>query len=208
MANTYEPRVPDYRIDGFEPATEAVERDFTSATLSDDMFEPLAEPHSDDGRDSYLLFYDRAAIWDVPGTAECVAFHLARDVDQRTFRFEYERAPVVPLAQDWLIRQGCPPAATMPNLSPGPHPADELTSRLEDLLRTNPDGRYEVIHHYAVNPGSFDFGTEVRTLVHDSHPDASHAPYRLFLEVTAKDFLAYTVHEGPSPVPRRRMPGP
>ncbi|MEU9481192.1 hypothetical protein [Streptomyces sp. NPDC048191] len=190
-----EPQVPDYRIDGFEPATEAVERDFSSVTLSDDMFEPLAEHHSDDGRDSYLLFYDRAAIWDVPGTAVYVAFHLTRDVDQRTFTFEYERAPVVPLAQNWLIRQGCPPTATMPTLNPGPYPTDELTSRLEDLLRTNPDCRYEVIDHYTDNPGSFGFGTEVRTLVHDSHPDATRAPYLLFLEETAEDFRSYTVRE-------------
>ncbi|MEU8687711.1 hypothetical protein [Streptomyces sp. NPDC048665] len=196
MANTCEPQVPDYRIDGFEPATEAVERGFSSVTLADDMFESLAEHHTDDGRDSYLLFYDRAAIWDVPGTAEYVTFHVTRDVEQRTYTFEYERAPAVPLAQNWLIRQGCPPAATTPTLNPGPHPADELTSRLEDLLRTNPGGRYEVIDHYTDNPGSYDFGTEVRTLVHDSHPDAAHAPYRLFLEETAKDFRSYTVREG------------
>ncbi|MFF9567628.1 hypothetical protein [Streptomyces sp. NPDC014685] len=40
------------------------------------------------------------------------------------------------------------------------------------------------------------FGTEVRTLVRDSHPDSAHAPYRLFLEETAKDFCSYTVREG------------
>ncbi|ATW48222.1 hypothetical protein [Streptomyces peucetius] len=196
MADTYETQAPDYRIDGFEAADERIEEDFFSVTLSDDMFVPLAQHHGDDGRDSYLLFHDRAAIWDVPGAAEYVAFHLTRDVEQRTFAFEYERAPVVPLAQNWLIRRGCPPKAAVPTSNHGPRPADTLTSRLEDLLRSNPDGRYEVIDHHTDDPGSFDFGAEVRTLVHYSHPDSTHAPYRLFLDGTAKDFRSYTVREG------------
>ncbi|MDX3099083.1 hypothetical protein PV417_32060 [Streptomyces sp. ME19-03-3] len=196
MTATYTSQAPDYRIDGFEAATERIEEDFFSVTLSDDMFVPLAEHHGDDGRDTYLLFHDRAAVWDVPGTAEYIAFHLTRDVEQRTFTFGYERAPVVPLAQNWLIRQGCPPEATAPTHNHGPRPADALTARLEDLLRTNPDGRYEVIDHHTDNPGSIDFGAEVRTLVHDSHPDSAHAPYRLFLEETARDFRSYTVREG------------
>ncbi|MGW5200798.1 hypothetical protein [Streptomyces spiralis] len=196
MADTYEPPVPDYRINGFEAVSERVEEDFFSVTLSDHMFVPVAEHHSDDGRDSYLLFYDRAAIWDTPGTAEYVSLHLTRDVERRTFDFAYERAPVVPLAQNWLIRRGCPPKMTTTSRNHGPRPADALTSRLEDLLQTNPDGRYEVVDHYTDNLGSFDFGTEVRTLVHDSHPDSAHAPYRLFLEETAKDFRSYTMREG------------
>ncbi|MFF3631633.1 hypothetical protein [Streptomyces sp. NPDC002164] len=196
MIDAHEPEAPDYRIDGFKAAAETIEEDFSSVTISDDMFVPLAEHHSDDGRDSYLLFYDQAAIWDIPGTAEYVALHLTRDVEQRTFTFAYERAPVVPLAQSWLVRRGCPLAGTLPTRNHGPRPADALTSRLEDLLRTNPDGRYAVIDHYTENPGSFGFGSEVRTLVYDSHPDSVHAPYRLFLEETAEDFRSYTVREG------------
>ncbi|MGW2087549.1 hypothetical protein [Streptomyces sp. NPDC001880] len=52
----------------------------------------------------------RAAIWDVPSTTEYVAFHVARDVEQQTLDFTYERAPVVPLAQNWLIRRSVSPA--------------------------------------------------------------------------------------------------
>ncbi|WP_236244031.1 hypothetical protein [Streptomyces sp. CC210A] len=196
MTDAPEPDALDYRIDGFEAATETIEEDFYSATISDDMFVPLAEHHSDDGRDSYLLFYDQTATWDIPGTTEYFALHLTRDTEQRTFTFAYERAPVVPLAQNWLVRRGCPPASTVPTRNRGPRPADALTSRLEDLLRTNPDDRYAVIDHYTDNPGSFDFGSEVRTLVYDSHPDSAHAPYRLFLEETAEDFRSYTVREG------------
>ncbi|WP_411133020.1 hypothetical protein [Streptomyces sp. C10] len=195
MASTYAP-VPDYRIDGFEAATERIEEGFFSLTLSDDMFVPLAEHHSADGRDTYLLLYDRAAIWDIPGMAEYVSLHITRDNDQRTFDFAYESHPVIPLAQNWLIRQGCPAESAELSKNHGPRPADALTARLEDLLRANPGDRYKVIDHYTDNPSSFDFGTEVRTLVRDSHPDSASAPYRLFLEETTKDFRSYTVREG------------
>ncbi|SOE32561.1 hypothetical protein [Streptomyces sp. OK228] len=196
MLHTYEPPTPDYRIDGFEAATEQIEDDFSSATLSGDLFVPVAEHHSADGRDSYLLLYDRAAIWDIPGTAEYVTLHITRNVEQRTFDFASERHPVAPLAQNSLIRRGCPQKAAEVSNHHGPRPADPLTARLEDLLRTNPGNRYEVLDHYTDNPCSFGFGVEVRTLVHDSHPHSARTPYRLFLEETTKDLRSYTVREG------------
>ncbi|MFG3363533.1 hypothetical protein ACGF0K_00970 [Streptomyces sp. NPDC048156] len=196
MPHTYEPPTPDYRIDGFEAATEQIEDDFSSATLSDDLFAPIAEYHRADGRDSYLLLDDGAAIWDIPGTAEYVTLHITRDIEQRTFDFASERHPVAPLAQNWLIRRGCPQEAAEVSNRHGPRPADALTARLEDLLRTNPSDRYEVLDHYTDSPCSFDFGVEVRTLVHDSHPDSAHTPYRLFLQETTKDLRSYTVREG------------
>ncbi|WP_148588789.1 hypothetical protein [Streptomyces sp. WAC01526] len=199
MANSYEPPRPDYRLDGFEPGTELIEDDFHTVTLSDDMLVPLAEHHSADGRDTYLLLYDRAAIWDIPGTAEYVTLHITRDTGQRTFDFAHERHPVIPLAQNWLIRQGCPAEGAELSKNHGPRPADALTARLEDMLRANPDDRYTVLDHSTDHPCSFDFGIEVSTLVHDSHPDSAHAPYRLFLEETPKDFRSYTVRESAFP---------
>ncbi|MFC8350385.1 hypothetical protein [Streptomyces sp. NPDC057280] len=196
MARAYEPSAPDYRLDGFQAVTQQTEDDFSSVTLSDDLFVPFSEHHSADGRDSHLLLYDRSAIWDVPGTAEYVTLHITRDVDQRTFDFASERHPVVPLAQNWLIRRGCPPEVVRGSHPHGPRPADGLTARLEDLLRANSDNRYEVLDHYTDNPCSFDVGVEVRTLVYDSHPDSADAPYRLFLEETTKDMRSYTVREG------------
>ncbi|MFE1174236.1 hypothetical protein [Streptomyces sp. NPDC058773] len=191
--------VPDYRLDGFTPATEQTEDAFLSVTLSDDMLVPLAEHHSADGRETYLLLYDRAAIWDIPGTAEYVTLHITRDAAQRTFDFTHERHPVIPLAQNWLIRQGCPAESAEPSKNHGPRPADVLTARLEGMLRANPDDRYTVLDHSTDNPCSFDFGIEVSTLVHDSHPASAHAPYRVFLEETTKDFRSYTVREGAFP---------
>ncbi|MFE7318251.1 hypothetical protein ACFU7T_34910 [Streptomyces sp. NPDC057555] len=199
MAHTYEPPQPDYRLDGFAPATDQIEDNFFSVTLSDDMFVPMAEHHSSDGRDTYLLLYDRTAIWDIPGTAEYVTLHITRDIEQRTFDIAHERHPVIPLAQNWLIGQGCPAESVELSENRGPQPADALTARLEDVLRANPDGRYTVVDHFTDNPCSFDFGIEVSTLVHDSHPDSAHAPYRLFLEETTKDFRSYTVREGAFP---------
>ncbi|WP_030413280.1 hypothetical protein [Streptomyces sp. NRRL S-1448] len=199
MANSYEPPRPDYRIDGFEAATERTEDDFFSVTLSDDMLVPLAEHHSADGRDTYLLLYDHAAIWDSPGTAEFVTLHITRDTEQRTFGFRHERHPVVPLAQNWLIQRGCPAESAQLPKNRWPRPADALTARLEDMLRANPDGRYTVLNHSTGISGSCDFGIEVSTLVHDSHPDSAHTPYRLFLEESTKDFRSYTVREGAFP---------
>lgn len=189
----------DYRLADFQARAKSVEDDFIQATLSDDMFVPMADHHSADGRNSYLLFYDRAAIWDVPGQAEFVALHITRDPEQSTFDFAIQRAPVVPLAQSWLIQRGCPTEATLPTRNHGPQPADPLTTRLEDLLRTNPENRYEVLAHFTDNPGTFDFGTEVHTLVYDHHPHSASAPYRLFLEETDKNFQTYTVREGAFP---------
>lgn len=196
MALARQPPAPDYRLNGFQAATEQIDDDFSSVTLSDDLFVPLAEHHSADGRDSYLLLYDRAAIWDIPGTAEYVTLHITRDVERGTFDFASERHPVVPLAQNWLIRRGCPQEAAAVSNHRGPSPADGLTARLEDLLRTNPGDRYAVLDHYTDNPCSFDVGIEVRTLVYDSHPDSAPAPYRLFLEETTKDLRSYTLREG------------
>ncbi|MGH4028727.1 hypothetical protein ACQB60_07305 [Actinomycetota bacterium Odt1-20B] len=196
MTDADELPTPHYRIDGYEPANERIEDDFYLVTSSDTMFVPLADHHSTDGRHSYLVCYDASAIWDLPGTAEYVAFHITRDIAQRTFTFDYARHPVAALAQNWLIHEGCPPEAielTDPN---GPRPADALTTRLEDQLRANRDGRYTVIDHYTDNPASLDVGVEVRAFVHDSHPDSASAPYRLFLEETAKDLRSYTLREG------------
>ncbi|MGW1374702.1 hypothetical protein ACWD6P_10590 [Streptomyces sp. NPDC002446] len=196
MVGTHEPASPDYRIDGFDPAAERIEEDFFSVTLSDDMFVTLADHHSADGRDTYLLLFDRAATWDIPGTAEYVSLHITRDVERRTFDFEYARHPVVPLAQNWLVRQGCSQEAVEPSKAHGPRPADALTEQLEDLLRANPGDRYKVIDHYTDTSYFSDVGVEVRTLLYDSHPDSADAPYRLFLEETAKDLRSYTVREG------------
>jgi hypothetical protein len=199
MSNLYETSAPDYRISGFQAANERIEDDFDSVTLSDDMFVTLAAHHVADGRDSYLLLYDRAAIWDIPGSAEYVTLHITRDVEHQTFTFEHGRHPIAPLAQNWLVRRGCPPSGAEPTDRHGPRPADAITAQLEDLLRTDLNGRYEVIDHYTDNACSFDRGVEVCIIVHDNNPGSAQAPYRVFLQETTRDLRSYTMREGAFP---------
>lgn len=196
MTVDYGPSSPAYRIDGYEAAAERIEDDFVSVTLSDGEFLPLAEHHTADGRDSYLLLYDGSAIWGIPGAPSYVSLHITRDVEQRTFRFRQDTHPLIPLAQNWLIRKGCPPDAIEVSRQDGPRAADALTTQLEDRLQTNPGNRYEVIDHYTDNTGSFDAGIETWTLTRDSHPDSVSAPYRLFIEEVTKNMGSYTVREG------------
>ncbi|WP_019359468.1 hypothetical protein [Streptomyces sp. AA1529] len=185
---------PDYQIDGFVPASALVEEDFHAATLSADMHTELASHHTKGN--TFLLLYDSAAVWDVPGTAEYVGMRVQRDLFEGTFAFEHVRQPTVPITQNWLISRGCPPDAIEVSAVPGPSPADGLTSRLEHMLRANPDGRYTLLDHHTHNPCSFNEGIEVSALVHDGHPDSAERPYRLFLEETTPSLATYTVREG------------
>ncbi|MER7047573.1 hypothetical protein [Streptomyces jumonjinensis] len=180
---------PDYRLDGFTAATAEVERDFLNATFSDDSFVPLAAHHSQGGRDSYLLFFDRSATWGIPGSPAYVALHLHRDADLGTFRFSQETHPLVPLGQRWLIEQGCPPDGIGLTNTHGLKPADPLTTLLEDLLRTGPGDRYEVLDHYTDDE-------ETWALLRDADPDLAELPYRVFLEEVSFQGNTYTFREG------------
>ncbi|MFF9560358.1 hypothetical protein ACF1DY_31660 [Streptomyces albus] len=202
MNTQFAAAAPDYRIDGFEPESESVEWDFDAITLNDDMYAVLATHHTADGRDTYLLCYDKAAVWEnAPGTAEYVAVHIARDLIGRTFTIFAERLPTEPLALNWLLSEGCPADAIRPDQFPGPRPADALTSRLQDQLRYSPEGRYTLLYHHTHNPGTFRDGIEVTVLMRDNHPDEAERPYRVFLEKVAPSFESYTVREGAFPTP-------
>ncbi|MFD7550580.1 hypothetical protein [Streptomyces sp. NPDC059816] len=190
---------PDYRLDGFTAVNEEVADYFFRVTLDEHSFVPMADHHTADGRDSYLLYHDPTYIYDVPGTASFVAVHLTRDIEQRTYQFALEKHPLAPLAQHWLINRGCPPEGIELSNPNGPRPADALTARLEDRLRANPEGRYEVIDHYTGEPGDFDTGMETWVIVHDTHPDSAGTPYRVFLEEIAPSLRTYTLREGAFP---------
>ncbi|MDF3291895.1 hypothetical protein [Streptomyces silvisoli] len=195
MSHQHEPWRPDYRLDGFEPANDATAADFGAATICDDSFIPVTAHHTGDGRDSYLVFYDTSATWDVPGTPAYVAMHITRDRERHTFRCATQSEPLVPLAQRWLIQRGCPAEAINASPDDAPQPKDNLTQRLEEQLKSSSD-RYDVLDHYTHNPGSFDFGTETWAIIHDRHPDSAELPYRVFIEEVSKDFDVYTVREG------------
>ncbi|MGW7517774.1 hypothetical protein ACWGJ2_19515 [Streptomyces sp. NPDC054796] len=190
-------RGPDYRIESFAPASALVKDDFMRLTLCDDMFTELAAHHTKGN--TFLLLYDRAATWDMPGTAEYLGMHIRRDLFEGTFTVEHTRKPTVPVTQNWLITRGCRPEAIELSHTPGPRPADALTTRLEDMLRTNPGGRYTLLDDHTHNPGSFTEGTEVSLLVRDDHPGSAERPYRIFLEETTPSLTTYTVREGAFP---------
>ncbi|GAA1890579.1 hypothetical protein [Streptantibioticus ferralitis] len=189
------PERPDYRIENFEPADDTVSDDFDSFTLLDDTFVTIAQHHSGDGRDTYLVLFDESADWGVPGSPTFMALHLNRDVEQRSFRFDAARVALVPLAQRWLIQRGCPAEAIEVSHSNAPKPKDDLTQRLEERLKSS-GSRYTIRDDYTYSPGRFDFGVETWVLVHDSHPDSAEQPYRIFLEEISADLDSYTLREG------------
>ncbi|WP_269858015.1 hypothetical protein [Streptomyces sp. RPT161] len=186
---------PDYRLEGFEPTDDDVAEDFSFVTLYDDSLVAVAEHHSSDGRDTYLVLYDNSAQWGAPGTPAYIAMHVKREVGQRSFRFDSTPVALVPLAQRWLIERGCPAEAIEVSHANSPKPKDELTQQLEERLKSS-GNRYEVLDHNTYNPGRFDFGTETWVLVHDSHLDSAEQPYRVFLEEVSADLSGYTVREG------------
>ncbi|MFF4735818.1 hypothetical protein ACFY2W_07995 [Streptomyces sp. NPDC001262] len=210
----------DFRLDGYILADGSDEYLFHALTTNHDCLAPLVTHHTDDGRHSYLVLHDTAATWDIPGSPQLLAMTLTRDLDNRTFRFDAERHPLIPLAQRWLIARGATPdAVRVPPERTGARPADALTTVLEEQLMTS-GTRYDVVEHYT------DDSTEYETsvLVHDTDPSSADTPYRLFLETWSPDSPTYTLREGafrnaeaawermenregPLPAPRTPVPG-
>ncbi|MER5490518.1 hypothetical protein [Streptomyces sp. NPDC002490] len=180
-------RLLDYQVAGYLPADELVGDDFDFVTMVEEDFTSLAGHHTE--RDSFFLFHNAAAVWGGPETPPYVALHITRNPEARTFRFGASGHPLVPLAQGWLVKRGCPPEGTVVTNPDGPRPADTLTTSLETRLRTNPGGRYEVLEHRNRTWESW-------TLIRDSHPDAAAAPYRLFLDKVSRSSHTYTLREG------------
>ncbi|MEU2868685.1 hypothetical protein ABZ769_05690 [Streptomyces olivoreticuli] len=210
----------DFRLDGYTLASGSDEDHFLSLVTDHTVLTPLITHHSPDGARSYLVLHDGTATWDVPGTAQLIAMTITRGLDGKTFGFQTERHPVLPLAQQWLISQGADAdAVRVPAQWSGPKPADALTTALEEQLMTS-GGRYEVIDHYTDDCGEH----ETTVLVHDNDLASAEQPYRLFLEQWAPDSDTYTLREGafrtedaawqwleerdrPLPEPRTTTPG-
>jgi hypothetical protein len=176
------------RTKGFTATGEVRDRLFTFL-LNEPEYVQLIGHHS--GGHSYALLFDSAATWDIPGTPNLVAVHVARDQMYRTFDFDTAALPMVGLAQQWLVARGCPPEALV--LPPGSatQPADEESTRLETHLRTSP-GRYKLIEHCTYDGDPF----ESWALLRDTHPESAGAPVRLFIESSDIDAGTYTVRDG------------
>ncbi|AEW95141.1 MULTISPECIES: hypothetical protein [Streptomycetaceae] len=178
----------DLRLDDFEPAdadSEYAEQRFRAGDLT-----VLAEHHTaPNGSHSFVLAHDRSVTWGVPGEPQILAIKVARDFNQSTFTFESAYHPTVSFAQNWLIERGCPPERISQIGDDFMKPADDLTARIEQRLRTSGD-RYTVLDSY-----TSDFEPcETWTLTRDSV--AAQAPIRVFLEEGDFDAHTYTVREG------------
>ncbi|KNB53472.1 hypothetical protein [Streptomyces caatingaensis] len=185
----------DFRLDGYTLADGSDDYLFHALTTNHDCLAPLVTHHTDDGRNSYLVLHDTAATWDIPGSPQLLAMTLTRDPDNRTFRFDAERHPLISLAQRWLIARGAAPdAVRMPPERTGARPADSLTTVLEEQLMTS-GTRYDVVEHYTDDCTEY----ETSVLVHDTDPTSVGKPYRLFLETWSPDSPTYTLREGAFP---------
>lgn len=187
----------DYRLDGFTPATVLDEADTEHLLLSADMHHLLASHHSQDGRNTYLLAYDQTAIWDAPGSPTYLAINVQRDPEAGTYSVDNSRQPLLPLAQNWLIRHGCPPAEI--NVNEGPDPSSPETTKIEARLRHDTEGRYAVLDHYTAEPVYPTRDGRTWALLYDHHPEAATAPFKAVMEHTTADLDHYSVTEGAFP---------
>jgi hypothetical protein len=178
----------DFRLDDFEPA-DAVSELAESSLWAGDLT-VLAEHHTTpNGSRSYLVAHDGSVTWGVPGEPQLVAIEITRDLRERTFTFEAASHAGLAFAQNWLVERGCPPEPIAQVGADLIQPADDLTVRVEQQIRTSGD-RYKVL---ATQTSDYD-PCETWTMVRDS--GAAQAPIRVFLEEVATDALTYTVREG------------
>lgn len=183
---------PDFRLDGYRPATEQVEEDFDDCIcLSEDELTTLAEHHTADGSQSFLVLHDASAVYGAPGQSQIIALHLTRDVACHTFTFDSQRLPLLSLAQSWLIRRGCPAHAIEPPDGLGTRPADETTAALERRLRDS-GNRYSLVESYS---GEGYPTQETVVLLEATDPRSPH-PYRLLLEVADFRTGTHRLREG------------
>ncbi|MFD4476459.1 hypothetical protein ACFWPU_10145 [Streptomyces sp. NPDC058471] len=150
------PSSPDFHLDGYDAVNDRVAEQFWQHIgIEASELTVLAEHTTDDQQHSYYVLHNGAVTWGIPGEPQLVALHLQRDVQARTFRFQHDQLPLVPMAQSWLIARGCPKDAI--GLRPdrvGTDAEDEATTALEDRLTADGD-------HFAV----------VTSYTSDDHPD-------------------------------------
>ncbi|MFD9592513.1 hypothetical protein ACFWA9_07095 [Kitasatospora sp. NPDC059973] len=171
-----------------------------------------ANPHTPLLTDSYLVVHDGTMTWDIPGSDQLAGIHVQRDLGAGTFRLEYERAPIVALAQNWLVSRG----ADLDQVTPrdeGLPTTDQPSRDLERRLALTGD-RYWFANSYtsdvvldpahaAGGPPSanedliYDFSTWI--IAEDQRPEPGLHPVRVFFEDV--DYLArtYTLREGGFP---------
>jgi len=171
-----------------------------------------ANPHTPLLTESYLVVHDGTMTWDVPGSKQLAGIHVQRDLGAGTYRLEYQRAPIVALAQNWLVSRG----ADLDQVTPrgeGLPTCDQPSRELEQRLASAGD-RYWIVNSYTSDvildparssggPPStdeelvYDFNTWI--IAQDQRPKPGQHPVRVFYEDV--DYLgrSYTLREGGFP---------
>ncbi|MFF3088668.1 hypothetical protein ACFVRB_27010 [Streptomyces nojiriensis] len=183
---------PDFRLDGFESATDTVEEAFWAHIDSDhDSMSTLAAHHSPDGRHSFYVIHNGAVTWGIPGEPRLVALHLIRDLTTSTYDFEQATLPLPAMAQSWLIKRGCPAEAIALPPEMGTKPADETTVALQQRLMGAGD-HFALLYSYTDDTSS----TSETTVLLRAVDERVERPFRVLLERADLDTYTHTLREG------------
>lgn len=176
----------DFHLDALQPTDP--DSQYAAQRMWPGDLTVLAEHHTPDGS-SYVVAHDRSVTWGVPGAPQIAAIKVTRDLSRNTFTFESTYHATVAFAQNWLAERGCPPERISRVGDGFMKPADDLTVRVEEQIRTS-GARYEVL-----DSSTSDYDPrETWILALDS--DAVQAPVRLFLEEADLGTHTYTMREG------------
>ncbi|MFH9071425.1 hypothetical protein [Streptomyces alboflavus] len=187
------PSSPDFRLDGYDAVNDRVAEQFWQhIDIEATELTVLAEYHTDDERHSYYVLHNGAVTWGIPGEPQLVALHLQRDVQARTFRFQHEQLPLVPMAQSWLIARGCPKDAIGLRPDMGTDAADEATKALEDRLTSDGD-HFALVTSYT----SDDDPDRVQiTVLLAAIDEKAPLRFRVLLEEVDTEHWTHTLREG------------
>ncbi|WP_405421474.1 hypothetical protein [Streptomyces erythrochromogenes] len=185
-------RRPDFRLDGFEPASEAAERAFWNhLDAESESMTTLAAHHSPDGLHSFYVIHNGAVTWGIPGEPQLIAAHIKRDSAAMTYDFEHAELPLVAIAQSWLIKRGCPAAAIALVPGMGTTPADTTTVALQQRLLRDGD------HFALLDSYTDDASLQPETVVLlRALGERVHKPFRILLEQADLDSFTHTLREG------------
>ncbi|MFG2978834.1 hypothetical protein ACGFYY_38335 [Streptomyces sp. NPDC048331] len=183
---------PDFRLDGFEPASDEVEERFWAHLDAESgSMTTLADHHSPDGRNSFYVIHDGSVTWGLPGEPQLVAAHITRDSTTMTYDFAHAELPLPALAQSWLIKRGCPADAIALPSGMGTTAADPATVALQQRIMRDGD-HFELLDSHTDDLSS---QTEVVVLLR-ARGERVQKPFRVLLEQADLDTFTHTLREG------------
>lgn len=186
---------PDFRLDGYEAASDEVEEHFYGRIEADeDMLTVLAEHHSADARHSFHVLHDGTATWGFPGEPQIIALHIARDPGERTFTFEHAMLPLPAMAQSWLVSRGCPREGIRLPPGMGTASADEATTALQERL-VGDGHRFALVDSYTNDSSN---RPQITALLRALDDKDAH-PFRVLVEEADLTQFTHTLREAGFP---------